>query len=189
MFNTSIASAIIAVSALACTIAVNYRAVQQPVSSVVPPTGGTVSLRPGGLIPSFVAESNLADKIVFFPDRKPTLLYVYKRQCQACDLNSKSVAHIGRELCRQYRCIAISLDRHERTDYRGLQSINYETLFFPSYEFMRALDISTPPVLLYVSEDGRLRNIWRGVIDSSHNREDVQSTLGIKLSSGPVPLS
>ena len=117
-------------------------------------------------------------------DNRKTLLLSFIPGCEACEKNMPYWKAIIKDLDKNaYRLVGVSLitetslikeftSRYELNDLPIIATLNSDC--------REAYQLKSTPQTILISADGRVENVWTGIIEGE-KRKQVESSLGIKL--------
>ncbi len=104
---------------------------------------------------------------------------MFTTSCPACKENQAAWRSIYDRIDPKVEVVGISLDSIEATRlYREEYNLPFEVVVAkdPS-AFTTDYKVPTVPTTLHISREGRVRGVWRGVLDSARQMEVEDSTL------------
>jgi hypothetical protein len=120
--------------------------------------------------------------VPFDHDSAPTLLLVFSVNCHFCDLNWSRWTSLAQSLQgRRVRIVYVNHNSPLTTDYLQLHGVFEGQVYNqldPKYEV--ALNLRVTPLTVLLDANGRVENVWAGVLDEadfSHLQSAIASEL------------
>ena len=133
-----------------------------------------LALVKGQKAPEFTAWKLNGGKVMIEYD-KPTLLFIFTTQCDACIDN----LYNWRQIADGYKnsnlnIVGVSLDDLQETDeFVFFNEITFPVYIHPDSIFQREFNIRATPQTIAVDKRGKVRKSWPGLLDSQRQQEIV----------------
>jgi len=135
------------------------------------------SLKAGETVPPFTANDINGNSVEITYDNmnSKTLLLVFSTTCSACERNLPNWSEIASRLKgSSRRVIGISLDAPDSTRQYVLENELQFTVLVPAEKkFLQDYKISYTPQTIVINPQGRVKQIWNGVLDSQQKAEAI----------------
>ncbi len=135
---------------------------------------GSPSAQVGDLLPSFHTQSlDGAKSSVVYDGRSKYLFYIFSPQCGVCIAELPTWNRIAAPAkLRNYRVVALSIYSDAGLEEKpGLVDRNFETLRIPSVAIQRAYRVLSLPMVMLVSEEGKVQWVRYGKLPEDTVRE------------------
>jgi peroxiredoxin len=150
------------------------------------PAGGSrsISLNPGKVLPPLMGMDVDGKQLAFNykSDQRKTVLLVFSPHCPYCRANMPNWKTITQTLdAKSFRVVGVSILSEGVKEYVDkYEFTNLPIIADPDPQNRVAYEMNLTPQTILIGPDGKVENVWTGLIQGKE-REEIEQSLGVKL--------